>query len=107
MNEVVEVEVAAVTAPVVVPVKHVISRVKTRARKVHWHHHLLRGAILAHVTHYVIVCRSIDADSASDIMCGIFVFTEYLYALRDCTEKKAAEAAEKEVADETKEKVAA
>lgn len=96
MTDVIEkIEVASATS-IAVPVRRVLMRVKIRARKTHWHHHLLRGAILAHVTHYIIVCRSIDADSASDIICGIFVFTEYLYALRDCAQEEKKEVAETE-----------
>lgn len=66
--------------------------VVAKARKIkkivlhqHWHHHFLRGALVMHVTHYMIVTvHDLNTwDGVTDVACGVFVITEYVIACRE------------------------
>lgn len=60
-----------------------------RAGKVRWHHHMIRGAIIAHVANGITtVQKSINPDTVIDVVCLIFVITEYVISDREMTRKE-------------------
>jgi len=60
-----------------------------RAAKIRWHHHMIRGAIIAHVANGITtVQKSINPDTVIDAICLIFVITEYVISDREMTRKE-------------------
>jgi len=52
-----------------------------RLKKVHWHHHVLRGAIAAHVVHAMFILRGFtfaSFDGVVDAVCIVFVVSDYV-----------------------------
>lgn len=59
------------------------------ARRIHWHHHLIRGCIAAHFTNGVISLPHVwSLDGAVQFVCISFVVTEYVVTSREMARKE-------------------
>ena len=66
-----------------------------RIKRLHWHHHVIRGALVAHSVHGITILRTeYNYNGAIDIACLFFVIVEYVLHDRELTKQER----EKEVA---------
>lgn len=57
-----------------------------RLKSLHWHHHVIRGALVAHSVHGITIIRTeYNYNGFIDIACLFFVICDYFMASREMT----------------------